>query len=121
MTNSKHKLVIMVTHGSDDPEMATIPFVMATTALAQNVEVIVGLQGNGVSLGIRARVANVAAAGFPPLMDLLKTYAEAGGKIYVGGPSAGWIPQQELVEGATIVGPETFVMECVDATNVLVY
>ncbi len=33
------KLVFMVTHGPEDPELATIPFVMAVAALASDVEV----------------------------------------------------------------------------------
>jgi predicted peroxiredoxin len=31
------------------------------------------------------------------------------------------VTQQELVQGATIVGAATFVAECAAATNVLVY
>ena len=41
---------IMVTHGPDDPELATIPFVMAGAAVASDVEVVMGFQGNGVLL-----------------------------------------------------------------------
>jgi predicted peroxiredoxin len=43
--------------------------------------------------------------------------------MYVCGPCAGsrMIAQQDLVQGATIVGAATFVAECVAATNVLVY
>ncbi|MGO9172552.1 MAG: DsrE family protein [Rhodomicrobium sp.] len=117
------ELVVMVTHGPESPEMATTPFVMAATAIAMNVEVLVGLQASGVFLGMKGTTEHVAAPGFPPLKDLLKTYVESGGKIYVCGPCAGSraIPQQDLTEGASIVGAATFVTECLSATNVLVY
>lgn len=43
--------------------------------------------------------------------------------MYVCAPCVGsrMIAQQDLVQGATIVGAETFISECVAATNVLVY
>lgn len=123
MADNKKKLVLMVTNGPEDPELATIPFVMAVTAQASDVDVLMGFQGNGVMLTIKGMADHVAASGFPPLKDLLKIYTEAGGKIYVCGPCVGSrkIAQQDMVEGATIVGAATFVAECVAATNVLVY
>jgi predicted peroxiredoxin len=123
MTENKKKLVLMVTHGPENSELATIPFVMAVTALASDVDVLMGFQGNGVMLTIKGMADHVAASGFPPLKDLLKTYIESSGKMYVCGPCVGsrMIAQQDLIQGATIVGAATFVAECVTATNVLVY
>lgn len=124
MAENKKRLVFMVTHGPENPELATIPFVMATTAQASDVDVLMGFQGNGVMLTVQGMVDHVAASGFPPLKDLLKIYTEGGGKLYVCGPCVGSrkIAQQDLVDGATIVGAATFVAECVaPSTNVLVY
>ncbi len=124
MADNKKRLVFMVTNGPENPELATIPFVMAVTAQASDVEVLMGFQGNGVMLTVKGMTDHVAASGFPPLKDLLKTYTEAGGKLYVCGPCVGSrkIAQQDMVEGATIVGAATVVAECVaPATNVLVY
>jgi predicted peroxiredoxin len=123
MAEEKKKLVFMVTHGPEDPELATIPFVMATTALASDVDVLMGFQANGVFLTMKGMAEHVAAHGFPPIKDLVQSYLEAGGKMYVCGPcvNSRMIAPQELVEGATIVGAATFVAECVAATNVLVY
>jgi len=123
MAENRKKLVLMATHGPENPELATIPFVMAVTAQASDVDVLMGFQGNGVMLTVKGMADHVAAAGFPPLSDLLKTYGESGGKLYVCGPCVGSrkIAQQDLVDGATIVGAATFVAECVAATNVLVY
>lgn len=123
MAENQKKLVLMVTHGPENSELSTIPFVMAVTAQASDVDVLMGFQGNGVMLAIKGMADHVAASGFPPLKDLLKTYIEAGGKMYVCGPCVGsrMIAQKDMVEGATIVGAATFVSECVAATNVLVY
>ena len=123
MADTKQKLVFMVTHGPEDPELATIPFVMATTALASDIDVLMGFQGNGVDLAQKGGAEKVAAPGFPALKDLVKGYAEAGGKMYVCGPclASRKITPQDLVEGASVVGAATFVAECAAATNVLVY
>ena len=48
--SSSEKLVFMVTHGPVQPELATIPFVMAGAALASDVAVVLGFQGDGVRL-----------------------------------------------------------------------
>jgi len=123
MTENRKKLVLMVTNGPEDPELATIPFVMATAAQASDVDVLIGFQGNGVMLMAKGMADHVVASGFPPLSDLLKIYSEGGGKLYVCGPCVGSrkITKEDMVEGATIVGAATFIAECVSATNVLVY
>jgi predicted peroxiredoxin len=123
MSEANKKLVLMVTHGPDDQEMATIPFVMANAALAMDVDVLMGFQGKGAFLTMKGMADHVVAAGFPPLKDLLAAYQEAGGRMYVCGPCAGSraIDKSELVDGASIVGAATFVSECLGATQVLVY
>jgi hypothetical protein len=39
------KLIIVVTHGPEDPELATLPFVMAAAAIVSDVEVAMAFQG----------------------------------------------------------------------------
>ena len=113
----------MVTSGPENPELATIPFVMATAAQASNVEVVMGFQGNGSMLAIKCMADHVFAQGFPKLSDLIDTYLEAGGKMYVCGPCVGsrQVNNEELMEGATIVGAATFVSESLGATQSLIY
>ena len=117
------KLVIMATHASDDPERATIPFVLATAAQATDVDVSVGLQVDGVTLARKGGADNIKTLDFPPLKDLLDAYLEAGGEIYVCGPCAKsrHITPEDLIPGASIVSAATFVIEFTEATNVLVY
>lgn len=119
----KKKLVFMVTHGPENPELATIPFVMAATALASDIEVIMGFVGNGAFLVLRGMAERVAAPGFPPLKELLDIYTEGGGRLYVCGPCVGarQIKDEELIDGAAITGSATFVAEYATAANVVVY
>lgn len=123
MTNVTKKLFIMVTHGPENPEMATIPFVMATAAQASDVDVVMGFQGNGSMLMIQCMSEHVFAQGFPKLSELINTYIEEGGKMYVCGPCVGsrQVNEDELIEGATIVGAATFVSESLSATQSLIY
>ena len=65
------KLVIMVTHGPEDPELATIPFVMAGAAVASDVDVVMGFQGEGCMLVKKGVAETVAAPEFAPLGGLL--------------------------------------------------
>ena len=117
------KLVIMATHAADDPERATIPFVLATAAQATDVDVSIGLQVDGVTLACKGGADKIQAPDFPPLKDLLDAYLEAGGEIYVCGPCAKsrHIAPEDLVPGASIVSAATFVIEFTEATNVLTY
>ena len=118
------KLLILCTHGSVDPERATIPFVLATAGQASNIEVLVGLQVNGVLLAKKGEIEKVAAQEFPPLKDLFEIYIENGGKLYVCGPctkSRGINHETEFVQGATLVNAATFVNEAAEASNVLIY
>ena len=118
------KLVIMVTHGPESPERATIPFVMATAAQASDVEVVMGFQADGVMLVKKGVAEEVAAPAFPPLKTLLNAYIEAGGQLLACGPcvkSRGINPETDFVENTKVVNAGTFVKECTEATNVLNY
>jgi uncharacterized protein len=118
------KLVFMVTHGPAEPELATIPFVMAAAALASDVHVVMGFQADAVEL-VRTGVAeDVEAPGFPPLRTLLADVRELGGLLLVCGPclkSRGITAPDDLVEGAEVVAAGRFVAEITSATNSLVY
>jgi predicted peroxiredoxin len=118
------KLLIMVTHGPDEPERATIPFVMATTSQALEVEVVMGFQADGVLLMKKGIAELVQAPAFPPLKTLLDAYIEAGGQMLACAPcvkARGIIPETDFVEGVKVVNAATMVKECTQATHVLTY
>ena len=117
------KLVFMVTHGPADPELATIPFVMAGAALASDVAVVMGFQGDGVELVKAGAADTVQAPEFQPLAKLLADVRALGGLLLVCNPcikSRGITPA-DLVEGAEVVAAGRFVAEITSATNTLTY
>jgi len=117
------KLVFMVTHGPEDPERATIPFVLAVAAQAAGIEVVMGFQVEGVLLLKKGCAEGVAAPKFVPLKELMEIYTTNGGKLYAYGPcvASRGINPEDFVNGATVVNAPTFVEQFVIATNVLVY
>lgn len=121
--SDRKKLFIMVTNGGENPELATLPFVMATAAQAADVDVVMGFQGNGSQLAVECMVDHVSSPGFPKLRVLVDTFLEAGGKMHVCGPCVGTreIEEQELLKGAEIVGAATFVSESLEADQALIY
>lgn len=117
------KLVFMVTHGPNEPELATIPFVMAGAALASDVAVVMGFQGDAVELVKTGVAETVTAPEFQPMAKLLADVRELGGLLLVCSPclkSRGIAPD-DLVQGAEIVAAGRFIVEITSATNALVY
>ena len=119
----QEKLVIMVTHGPEEPELATIPFAMAGAAVASDVDVVMGFQGDGCLLVKKGVAETVAAPEFAPLGGLLESIVELGGKLLVCSPcvKSRGLSEDDLVEGAEIVAAARFVAEVTTATNSLVY
>lgn len=117
------KLVVMVTHGPDDPEIATIPFAMAGAAVASDVDVVMGFQGDGCELVKKGVAEQIQADEFAPLGELLETIREMGGQFLVCSPCVKkrHLSEDDLVEGAEIVAAGRFVAEVTSATTSLVY
>ncbi len=117
------KLVIMVTHGPDDPEMASIPFSMAGGAVASDVEVVMGFQGEGCLLVKKGVAETVVVPEFTPIAQMLPTLKEMGAKFLVCSPcvKSRGLTQSDLIDGAEIVAAARFVAEVTSATNSLVY
>ena len=121
--NKTERLVIFATHGTEDPERATLPFVCANAALAMDLQVTVILQGTGVLLAKKGCYEHVFCAGFDPLKKMVDTFFEFGGKIFVCIPciQERQITPAMLIEKAEPVKAGRVVQEVLEATNVLNY
>lgn len=121
--NDSEKIIIFVTHGGEEPEMATVPFVVGNAALAMDVPVTVILQGAGVTLMKKGCYEHVFAAGFDPLKKLVDSFREFGGKILVCIPciESRKITEDMLVEGAELGKAARVVQEVLEAKAVLNY
>jgi uncharacterized protein len=117
------KLVIMVTHGPSEPELASLPFALAGAAIASDVEVVMGFQADGCLLVKKGGADEVVAPGFTPLGELLPTLLEFGAKMLVCAPclSSHDLEEEDFVEGTEVVAAARFVAEITSATNCLTY
>ncbi|MGW8284753.1 MAG: DsrE family protein [Candidatus Deferrimicrobiaceae bacterium] len=123
MAENVEKIVIIGTHGAEDPERASMPFVVANAALAMDVQVNVILQGYSVTLAQKGVNEHVFAGGFPPLKELMDNFFAQGGKILVCTPciKERKIEQGMLLEGATAIAAGRVVQECLEAKATLNY
>lgn len=123
MSEQEEKIIILITHGPENPDLCTIPMVMATAAQAMDVGVKVILQSEAVMLALEGMLKRVEAAGLAPLIDLVNTYRDEGGRFYVCTPciKARNIDPTELIEGAETVTAGFVIDEVTGATNVMSY
>ena len=124
MEESKsEKIVVFATHGPEDPEMATLPFVVANGALAMDVTVTVILQSKGVFLATKGCYEHIFAPGLDPLKKMVDTFVELGGSIIVCTPciQERQITADMLVKGAQPVKTGRVVQEVLESKAVLNY
>jgi predicted peroxiredoxin len=120
---SGEKIVIICTAGPEDPEKATLPFVVATAAQSMDVEVSMIFQANAVMLCKKGEAENVKAKGLMPLKDLLDSYTEEKGKLLLCSPCVKerGIQPEEFVTGSEVIAAGTVVSEALSAKSVLNY
>lgn len=100
------KFVVNLTHSKNDTDKATVAFVVANAAIASDKDTLVFLSIEGVRLGSRGYAEDIHEPGFAPLPELMASFVEAGGKIFVCSPcfKKRGLDENNLVEGATLVG-----------------
>ncbi len=123
METKPDKLVIIATQAEENPDKATLPFVLGNAALAMEVEATVILQSTAVYLAMKGYADHVQAAGFPPLPALLEAFFEGGGRLMVCSPclQARKIKPEDLIPEGAIIAGATLVAEILSATNCLSY
>lgn len=119
----KEGVVIIATHAGEDPERATFPFVMGNASFAMDETATVVLQGSGVFLAKKGYAEHVHASGFDPLIKLMDSFLELGGKIHVCAPCIKErnIAETELIDNAQVIAGGTVINECCNAKAVLSY
>ena len=120
---TSEKIVIITTTGGENPEKATIPFVMATAAQATDVVVSVILQSNSVVLAKKGEAEKVDAPEFMPAKQLIDAYIEMGGKLLLCSPCLKErnITRDDLIDGCEIIAAGTVISEVLSAKAVLTY
>jgi len=124
MEEKQEKIVYIGTCAGDDPEKASIPFVMAVAAQAMDVEAIIILQGNGVYLAVKGYADTMLpGGGFPHIKKLITDFLELGGEIKLCMPclQARNIEEDNLIPGAQVTASGSINVAAMEADAVLVY
>lgn len=121
--NPAEKITVISTHGAEDPERATMPFVVANAALAMDVSTVVILQANAVTLAVKGGADKVTAPGFAPLKELMASYEGQGGKLLLCTPciKSRGIGVESLVANASPIAAARVVQECLESKTTLNY
>lgn len=100
------KFCVSLTAAKDNPDKATVAFVVANAAVASDKDTVVFLSTEAVRLAVKGYADDIAEESFAPLKDLLANFAAAGGKIYVCSPcfKRRKLDETNLIAGAVIVG-----------------
>lgn len=100
------KFLVSLTNAKNDPDKATVGFVVANAAVASGQETVVFLNVEGAYLASKGYADDIHEAGFAPLKQLMDQFVEAGGTLWVCSPcyKKRELDEENLVEGATIVG-----------------
>lgn len=100
------RFLFTCTHGGEDAERATLPFIAASVAAASGYAAAVVCTAEGVWLGTRGYAQRVAHPGMPPLADLYAQLVEAGGEVWLCSACTRprGIGEEQLAPGARIVG-----------------
>jgi uncharacterized protein len=100
------KFVVSLTNAKNDPDKATVGFVVANAAVASGQETVVFLNVEGAYLASNGYADDIHEEGFAPLKQLMDQFVEAGGTLWVCSPcfKKRGLDEENLVEGAKIVG-----------------
>ena len=103
-------LLFVCTHGGEEPERATVPFIAAATAAVSGRRAVVICTIDGVENGTPA-YRDVQAEGTPALADLVTTLLDNGGEIWLCSActTARGITDGDTIPGARIVGAAAIV------------
>ena len=99
------KIMVNCTHGREEPERATLAFVVGNVAASADQEAVLLLTIDGVWLATTGYIDDIHHSGFQPLPEVVKSFVSNGGQIWVCGACAKprGITAEQLIPGAKIV------------------
>ena len=121
--SGEKKITYIATYGDDNPEKATIPFILANAAMALEVTPVVILQSNAVMLAVKGYAEKVHFKDGISLKQLLENYTGAGYKLMLCGPCVEKrnLSEKDFVDGAMIIGAARVTEEVLTSVNVITY
>jgi predicted peroxiredoxin len=81
--NNQRPLMYVGTHATDDPTLASLPFLVATGAGSAEIDCCIALLGEAASLVKPGMIDAVYGVGFPPLRELVEKVRDFRIPVYV--------------------------------------
>lgn len=99
------RILVNATCGKDDPERATLAFIMGNISAGADQETVVLLTVDGVWLATQGYAEQVCKEGFPPLSEVVTSFVQNGGEIWACGTCTKprGITEADLIDGARMV------------------
>lgn len=114
------RVISHATYGRENPERATLPFIVANVAATAEQDAAVLLTIEGVWLATKGYADDIHHEGMPPLAELLASVVANGGEIWACGACTKprGITEEDLVEGARIISAADIVAELASGTPI---
>ena len=115
------KIMIHNTQGKEELERATLAFIIANASLTAGQEAVVLLTIDGVWFATHGYADGLQAEGFGPIGDLISSFIMNGGHVWVCGVciKPRNIAEEDLIEGAQIVGAAVAIEAMVNGAQTL--
>jgi uncharacterized protein len=117
------RMIFCCSHGRDDPERAIVTFAAASTAAMAGLPAVVLCTIDGVWLGTPGGTDGFEKEGLPSLSELFESFLADGGEVWLCGVCTRprGIGEDQLVEGAKIVGAATVIEELAQGAKMVTY
>jgi predicted peroxiredoxin len=98
-------LLIQGTHGAEDAEKASLPFIVGNVAATAEQDTVIFLTSEAVRLATHGYADDIQHADNPPTSKILADFVANGGRIWACGACTNprGVTADDLVVGATIV------------------
>ncbi len=114
-------ILIQGSHGKDDPERASLPFIFGNAAATAGREVTVLLTSDAVWLVTEGFASDIEFAGQSTIGEMIDRLVDNGGAIWACGACTGprGIEPSQLVDGAAIVSAAHVTDALVDGVHTI--
>jgi uncharacterized protein len=104
-TTTLPTILIQGTHGAENAEKATLPFIVGNVSATADQDTVVFLTSDAVWLATRGYADEIQFAEHPPVGKILADFVANGGRVWACGACTGprGITADDLVDGAAIV------------------
>jgi len=117
------RMLFTCTHGRDEAERATLPFVAANVAATAGQDAVVVCTIGAVWLGTKDGALGIEAHGLPPLEALFGEFVANGGQVWLCGACTKprGIGEDVLRNGAKIVGAAKIIEEIANGARSIAF